>query len=201
MRLKSGDRVGEWLLLDASLDNAQRKQFLCECSCGRRKIVNEYQMTSGKSKSCGCKRANRLTHGYTRKGKVRAEWQAWNHMQQRCYNTNDKHFHDYGGRGVVVCERWRNSFEAFLEDVGDRPSKRHSLDRFPNGSGNYEPGNVRWATPMEQSQNRRSVIWIEHDGMTLCVAEWARITGIKRATILARYHKGYSPDRILKPVA
>lgn len=140
-----------------------------------------------------------LRHGYARHGKIRSEWQAWNHMIQRCYNPKDNHFKDYGARGIIVCERWRVSFDAFLKDMGDKPTPKHSLDRIKSNE-NYEPGNCRWATPQEQSQNRRTVIWIEHDGIRDCVAGWVRRTKIKRTTILARFHKGWSSDRILTPV-
>ena len=83
------------------------------------------------------------------------EHRAWIAMRQRCNDPNYHAYADYGGRGIRVCERW-DSFELFLEDVGHKPSPDLSLDRFPNNDGNYEPGNVRWATPVEQSQNRRS---------------------------------------------
>jgi hypothetical protein len=146
---------------------------------------------------------NNYRHGYTAKkqngGKVRPEWQAWNHMIQRCTNPKDKHYHDYGGRGITVCDRWLYSFDNFLLDMGDRPSSEHSLDRFPDHNGNYEPGNCRWGTRVQQAQGRRTVIWIKYDGERRCVAEWSRVTGIPRQTLLARYHKGWSPDRILTP--
>lgn len=79
----------------------------------------------------------------------------WNTMIQRCHNPNNRSFKRYGAAGVFVCERWRKSFKAFCEDVGPRPSQRHSLDRFPNASGGYVPGNVRWATRIEQAHNRK----------------------------------------------
>lgn len=89
------------------------------------------------------------THG---KWKSR-EWNSWDHMKRRCYNSKDPKYKDYGARGIVVCERWLKSFAAFFEDMGDRPIGK-SLDRI-NNNGNYEPSNCKWSTPTEQSNNRR----------------------------------------------
>lgn len=83
------------------------------------------------------------------------EYIAWKAMKQRCYDPNFKSFDAYGGRGIKVYRHWKNSFIKFFEDVGRAPSALHSLDRYPNNDGNYEPGNVRWATPKQQNNNRR----------------------------------------------
>jgi hypothetical protein len=140
--------------------------------------------------------SNNLRHGYSRVGEVRAEWQAWNHMKQRCYNSNDPFYSDYGGRGIKVCDRWRSSFDAFIEDMKDRPSGC-SLDRIdPNGD--YSPENCRWADKFIQARNRRTVIIIDHLGQSLCMEEWSRQTGIPRQTIAQRYHKGWPPSEVLK---
>lgn len=102
------------------------------------------------------------------------EYRAWRAMIQRCSDTNTPYYHRYGGRGIRVCHRWRTSFASFIKDVGIRPSSQHSLDRFPEKNGNYEPGNVRWATRKEQQQNIRTNCNVTHDGETLCAAEWGR---------------------------
>jgi hypothetical protein len=96
-----------------------------------------------------------ITHGECLHRRISPEYTSWQAMKARCSNPNLSAFKYYGGRGISVCARWRDSFEEFLADMGRRPSMAHTLDRFPNNNGNYEPGNVRWATKSEQLKNRR----------------------------------------------
>lgn len=112
-------------------------------------------------------------------------------MIQRCTNPNRKKFAIYGARGISVCARWRESFDAFLLDVGPRPGRGFSLDRI-DVNGNYEPGNVRWASDTEQSRNRRTNTVIAHGGRTLTVQEWAERHGVKYQTAWARLRRGAS---------
>jgi predicted DNA-binding transcriptional regulator AlpA len=124
-------------------------------------------------------------------------------MKARCTCPTNPAFKDYGGRGIKVCERWLNSFENFLADMGERPSHLHSLDRWPDNDGDYEPGNCRWATAREQALNRRqrgenaSARRISFGGETHTIREWSKITGIKWATIWDRLQHGQPPERAL----
>lgn len=133
--------------------NGKRTKWLCKCSCGAPKIATGHDLAAGHTRSCGCVRKEELadrarTHGMTRTPTYRS-WQA---AKERCHNPNASNYSAYGGSGIEMCDRWRNSFECFLEDMGERPSGM-TLDRLDQCKG-YEPGNVQWATTEEQSINR-----------------------------------------------
>lgn len=115
------------------------------------------------------------------------EYTIWIGMKVRCYNPKAINFHEYGGRGIIVCDEWRDDFSAFLRDVGPRPGRGYSIDRIDN-DGNYEPGNVRWVTMRQQSNNTRRNVRLTHDGKTLTFAQWARELGINVNTIKKRYY-------------
>ncbi len=118
------------------------------------------------------------------------EYAAWNSMLCRCYNAKYREFGYYGGRGITVCDEWRNSFYEFLRDMGERPDGM-SLDRIDT-NGNYEPSNCRWATAEEQTRNRRSNVYITHNGETMILNDWATKLNISRITIKSRLRYGWS---------
>jgi hypothetical protein len=140
-------------------------------------------------------------HGHKPQGSASPEYAAWNAMRARCGNPKNPRYKRYGARGIKVCDRWQNSFDNFLEDItreiGLRPSPQHSLDRFPNNDGDYEPGNVRWATDVEQANNRRSSRLIELDGETRTLAEWCRVKGISPKTVCQRESYGWNIAKAL----
>lgn len=126
------------------------------------------------------------------------EYNAWSQMLYRCMNPRSKAFHRYGGRGITICERWRQTFRAFYEDVGPRPTPDHSIDRYPNNDGNYEPGNTRWSTSAEQTRNRSGNVFLEYKGRRMVVADWAEELGVSHPAICYRIRMGWSAERIIE---
>lgn len=123
------------------------------------------------------------------------ERKTWYMMIARCHDTEHKSYHQYGGLGVTVCDRWRESFEAFIEDMGRRPVGK-TLDRI-GASGNYEPGNCKWSTAEEQASNKRNSVKIEHGGEKLTIAQWARRLNAPYNKIHYRVSRGWSIEKIM----
>lgn len=127
------------------------------------------------------------------------EHAAWVQMKQRCLNPNKKEYKHYGGRGITICDKWMNSFIAFFEDVGCRPSPKHSIDRI-DVNGNYEPGNVRWATQQQQVENTRTVRMVSINGKTQSISAWERDMGLPKGMVRSREVRGWSlEDAIITP--
>ena len=130
----------------------RRVSWRCVCKCGKETIVLGSNLKGGHVKSCGCLnyKPKNLKHGM----RYSSEYNSWRGMKKRCYQQSHKSFINYGGRGIKVCDRWLNSFENFYEDMGNKPSLKHSIDRI-DVNGDYEPNNCRWATHSEQNLNKR----------------------------------------------
>ena len=148
------------------------------CDCGKLVKTLKAGVFQGRTKSCGCMTREFQRRGRTKHGHYGNElYGIWWKMISRCHDPNNESYRWYGGRGISVCERWRFSVGAFIEDMGPRPSKLHEIDR-ENNDGNYEPGNCRWATAKQNSRNKRNVTLITRSGITQCASAWAEHLGI-----------------------
>jgi len=182
--------------------------WYCDCSCGTRDYVTTSQSlrkgSKGGARSCGCisreLSAVRIgqqsrTHGETKledgKQTETPEYRAWKSIKTRCHNQRYKQFKDYGGRGIKVCSRWRESFTAFLQDMGRKPSPAHSIER-RDTDGDYEPGNCYWATDEEQRRNKRTTVLITIEGVTRVRCDWLRLLGVSRSTYTWRRKQGWT---------
>ncbi len=155
----TGQRFGR-LVVKFKDAKDKRSMWFCECDCGGSLYVRAGDLRSGRTKGCGCLRRERALagdcarkHGEGAKGKTSAEYEVWKGMNARCYYRKHTGFARYGGRGIQVCSRWRESFQAFLLDMGRRPSPKHSIDRI-NNDLHYAQHNCRWATREEQARDR-----------------------------------------------
>ena len=149
---------------------------LYRCSCGIEKIIRRANVEKGRTKSCGCSRSL-CPIRFVRSGVKTREYTIYKHIKQRCLNPKNKAYHNYGGRGITVCDQWVNSFENFFKDMGKSPSNKHEIDRIDNNKG-YSPDNCRWATKIENAQNTRGNVNITWNGETKCRSQWARDLGL-----------------------
>ena len=197
-KVEVGLRFGRLTVVRRDGTMGKSAMWQCECDCGNQKRVSGANLVSGDVQSCGCLAAsgeNRFRkHGMSRT-RVYSIWRA---MKNRCYLKSDPSYHAYGGRGITVCDRWRDSFENFYADMGDPPSEAHTIDRREN-DGNYERDNCRWATNVEQANNRSSNLVLEISGEKATLAEWSRRSGIPSTTIRERLMRGWTPERLLTP--
>lgn len=180
--------------------------WLCRCDCGAEKIICGKSLRAGHSQSCGCLNSDatakrNLKHGMASRGNKHPLYSNWCRIKQRCHNPDCEDYYLYGGRGVKVCERWRNSFEAFLEDVGSSKPAGTSIDRYPNREGNYEPGNTRWGTDEMQANNKRNNVILSLNGEEMTIAQWARKLNCDSRPIHARIERGWShEDALTTPI-
>lgn len=187
----TGKRFNRLLVLSFADIRNNAARWNVRCDCGTDKVVMGMNLVNGHVQSCGCLTKDMLTtHGMT---KTRV-FRTWSSMRNRCQNTQNRAFPNYGGRGITVCERW-NTFEDFLADMGE-PMKGMSLERIDNNKG-YSPDNCRWANASDQNNNRRTCVLLEFAGKTQTIAQWSKDTGVPYFVLHGRIRRGWDTERAI----
>ena len=175
--------------------------WLCECDCGKEKIICEYNFTSGATQSCGCKKRNQITKmnkGNIKHGQRNTRlYKIWCGMKYRCYNPNSDEYGIYGGRGIVICDEWKEDFQSFYNWAISNGYKYDlTIDRI-DVNGNYEPSNCRWVTMKTQENNKRNNRIIEYKNKKQTISQWADEIGIRKEIIYYRLNHGWSIEKTL----
>lgn len=196
-----GKRFGRLMVTEYDKRGTKGPRWKCMCDCGKECSRTTSNLREPKDHSCRCWGIEKCStagfkHGYHKS----AEYAAYYAMKSRCYHPKAREYRIYGGRGITVCDRWLESFENFIADMGSKPAKNYSLDRI-NSNGNYEPENCRWADPVTQSNNTSRNKHVVLDGVRATVAEHCRRTGAKHWTVHYRLKKGMSPEEAFKQAA
>jgi hypothetical protein len=193
----SGQKFGRLNVVQYLGRIGRNNQWECLCECGNVCRVAGMNLKSGHTRSCSClhkemSSAASKTHGESKSD----EYSIWHSMKRRCYDPKNNKFYRYGARGIIVCERWLNSFDNFLFDIGKRPSMLHSIDRKDN-NGNYDPGNCRWATKKEQANNTSKNVHLTINGVTKPLSIWAHEHGLDRSVVYERFDSGVIGEKLL----
>lgn len=179
MNSLEGKRFGKLLVIDRASSSGAHFRYNCLCDCGNTSIVFGSNLLRGHTISCGCwHKSHAVTHGKSKHSAFRC----WQSMKERCLNPKHEAWDRYGGRGITIHEDWLNHPEKFFDYIGDRPTLKHTVDRI-DGNGNYEPSNIRWATPSEQMANAKSSKNICINGETKNLRQWGIAIGVSRAAI------------------
>ncbi len=205
----TGQRFGKLEVVSRAPARSKGAFWNVKCDCGVEKVISASSLARGHARSCGCgcgvgEAASRrmLKHGATvRKVGTPVKNKAylcWTQVKQRCTNPNAQNYHRYGGRGITMHSDWVEDFAAFLRDVGEPPEPNMTLDRIDN-DGNYEPGNVRWATRKEQANNRSTNLLITWEGKTMSMSQWAEHLGCKRGLLSGRWKAGLRGAELFAP--
>lgn len=196
----SGGRFGMWTVLRQDRSRG-RLEWLCRCDCGTERLIGGFRLVDPNgTRSCGCQARKDLIATLTKHGMADTPiHRVWSGMRKRCRDPKCAIWPYYGGRGITVCERWQ-TFANFYEDVGSSWAPGLTLERIDN-DGNYEPGNVRWATRAEQARNRRSNVYIDTPAGRLTITDAATTFGIDRLVLRYRVKKGWPADQLFRAVA
>ena len=194
----TGQRFGRLVVQERDFSYKKAAYWICLCDCGNHATVQSCHLRSGATQSCGCLnkenvRERKTVHG----GSYSRLYRTWSSMKGRCYNPNDPNYKDYGGRGITICDEWRDSFEAFRDWALTNGYRDDLTIERLNVNGNYEPSNCTWLTNKEQQNNKRNNHLLSYNGKTQTISQWSEETGLDWMVIYDRIRNGWPIERIL----
>lgn len=197
----SGRKFNRITVLKRVENRGKNPRYLCLCSCGNYKVIRGDAILCGETKSCGCYSKEKLFIRNLKHGLIEIpEYHVWLGMKQRCFNVKTEQYKNYGARGITVCKRWLDSFDNFINDMGRKPTSKHTLERI-DVNGNYTYFNCKWATMKEQSNNKTNNRILEYKGVQKTLMQWMSELNLKYTTVLYRLNKGWSiEDAFNKPL-
>jgi hypothetical protein len=190
-QINVGQQFERWTVLELPKKIGRKQRCLCQCVCGTKKLVVKSDLLTFISRSCGCLRNAILSERSWKHGRRHGNltYLSWSHIRQRCGDPNHRSYPRYGGRGITICARW-DDFNNFLADMGERPSKGHSIER-RNNDGHYEPSNCFWATMKQQSGNKRNTHWVEWEGERVALSHLAQRFALPPPRLFSRLQRGW----------
>ena len=202
--LKEGMKFGKLTVRELVVNgNTNQRKYLCDCECGGTKITSEDNLRRGHCRSCGCLYKG---HGGSKKknifmGSDSKLYRTWSGIKSRCFDQNSNNYHNYGGRGITMCDEWKNDYNTFkkwaLHNGYDESGGRDcSIDRIDT-NGNYDPYNCKWSTAKEQANNTRRNTFVKYDGVEYTLSQLADKAGLNYSTFMSRYSRGWDIDKIL----
>ena len=189
----TGKRFGRLTVIGVDDRGTRKTYFNCQCDCGNIKSIRSDSLLCGAIRSCGCLKTEQnqinLAAAHSHKMSGTRIYKIWQGMKKRCYNEHDARYSSYGGRGITVCDEWKNSFQCFYDwSMNNGYNETLTIDRIDNNKG-YSPDNCRWANQQEQSRNRSTNIKIKIGNSTRTLTEWCEIFNVDKGTIFARYER------------
>lgn len=202
--LKEGMKFGKLTVREIVVNgNTNQRKYLCDCECGGTKITSEDNLRRGHCRSCGCLYKG---HGGSKKknifmGSDSKLYRTWSGIKSRCFDQNSHNYHNYGGRGITMCDEWKNDYNTFKKwalhnGYNESRGRDCSIDRIDT-NGNYEPSNCRWATAKEQANNTRRNTIVEYDGKRMSLSQWADYLKMDYSSFMSRWVRGWTMEKIV----
>lgn len=193
-----GKRFHKLLVVEKANNQKHKTMWKCKCDCGSITLVTTSNLNANRVKSCGCLRIDQLIkRSTTHNQRHTSLYEVWKSIKQRCLNPQSKAYKNYGGRGICICDEWKNNFENFYKwSISNGYTKGLTIDRIDNNS-NYSPQNCRWVTRLQQANNKRNTIYLTINNKTDSLSNWLRVYNVNRSTYMTRIKYGKTPEQAL----